>query len=229
MNLLAANIFFRLNKKETALKYCQIAFEENNKFLLGLNKSGLAVGLKKEIILSKGIYYSLLSEDENKLDYFLFQLEKVNKELSGVFKILIENKTLSRDEAYSLNNLITSDSIESFLAMIENYGNKHDALELMLLIKEKFQNNAKFLKTLGLLYSENIMTDEAVRTLEKSLTLEEKEPASVFYLISLYIQNNQYDKIRDLLLFAENEFGSIPEFNSRFEILKHKLSVIFSN
>ncbi len=229
LNLLAADIFFRFNKKGTALKYCQTAFEENNKLLLGLNKSALAVGLKKEIILSKGIYYSLLSEDENKLDYFLFELEKVNIKLSGVFKILIENKTLSAAETDSLKNLISTDSIESFLAIIENYGNKHNALELMLLIKERFQNNAKFLKTLGLLYSENIMPDEAVRTLEKSLTLEEKEPASVFYLISLFIQNNQYGKIPNLLLFAENEFGSIPEFNSRFEILKHKLSVIFSN
>jgi hypothetical protein len=60
------------------------------------------------------------------------------------------------------------------------------------------------------------------------LILKEKDPASVFYLISVYLQDNQLEKIPALLIMAEKEFGNIPEFNSKLEILKQKLNVIFA-
>ena len=64
---------------------------------------------------------------------------------------------------------------------------------------------------------------------EESLSLKEKDPSSVFLLISVYLEENKYQKIPSLLIMAEKEFADFPEFNSRFEILKQKLSTIFNN
>ncbi|MEJ2613823.1 MAG: hypothetical protein P8Z35_02605, partial [Ignavibacteriaceae bacterium] len=69
----------------------------------------------------------------------------------------------------------------------------------------------------------------AEKLFEESLTLNEKDPSSIFYLISVYLEENQYQKIPSLLMMAEKEFGNIPEFNSKFELLKQKLNTVFDN
>ena len=229
LNLLAADIFFRLNKKDESLEYCKKAFLENKKITCGRNESALAIGLKPEAILSKGIYYALLAADNNKLNYFLSELNKENVRLHVLMNKLIKNNTISAAEKKEIADLMSADNIDVFLVLIESYRDKQSALEILKAVKNSFNNNSKFLKTLGLLYFENNLYDEAVRVFEESLALGEKDPASVFYLISVLIQNNQLEKIPDLLLLAEKEFGNIPEFNSKLEILKRKLGVLFNN
>ena len=229
LNLLAADIFFRLNKKNESLEYCRKAFAENKKISSGKSKSALAVGVNPEAILFKGIYYSLLVRDEDKLNYFLNELQNENRDHAILFIKLINGQMFSSADKEKIVKALSTDNIDTFLFLIEKYRDKQTALEILKSARSSFSGSSKFLKSLGVLYSENNLNAEAKNSLEESLSLEEKDPASVFYLISVLIQNNQTDKIPDLLLFAEKEFGRIPEFNSNFEILKQKLSVLFKN
>ena len=114
-----------------------------------------------------------------------------------------------------------------FLVLFEKYKEKRLVLEILIEIYNSFKENSKFLKTMGLLYLENNLHDKAIKLFEESLELKEKDPASVFYLISIYLEDNQLEKIPSLLILAEKEFRNIPEFNSKFEILKEKLNTIF--
>ncbi len=228
LHLLASDIYFRINKKEKALEHCCKALEENKKTISLKSKSSFGVILKAELIISKGIYYSLLSADSTKLKFFINEFKKENNKQAVFIESFIKNKIFSAAEKDEVLKIVTADNLDLFLLIMENYKEKKTALEILLLLNDRFSNNSKFLKTLGLLYFENKLYNEAIKEYEESLLQKEKDPASVFYLISALIESNQIDKIPDLLLFAENEFGNIPEFNSSFENLKQKLSEIFN-
>ena len=223
LNMLAADIHFRLYKREKALEYCKKALEENKKIFSGQSKAELAVGVNPEIILSKGIYLSLLAGDKENLNYFFKELRNKNERLFDVFEKLINNKTFSENDEVEIKSLIYPDNIEAFLLLVEGYADKLKALELLIALEEKYESNSRFLRTLGLMYSENKMYNESIKAFEKALLTAEKDPATVFYLASVLMQNNQIEKIPNLLLFAEKEFDSIPEFNAKYKILKEKL------
>ncbi len=227
LNLLASEIYFRLNKIDESFRYCKTALLQNIKVLSGINKSALAIGLKNETIISKGIYSSILSSNNIELNYFLDVLKNENEKLYGIIKKLLENKKFIEHEKDEIVRMISNDNLDMFLTLLERYNEKYLALEILKEIYNSFKNNSKFLKALGLLYFENNFLNEAASLFEESLILKEKDPASVFYLVSVYLQDNQLEKIPALLIMAEKEFGNIPEFNSKFEILKQKLSTIF--
>jgi tetratricopeptide (TPR) repeat protein len=229
LNLLASDIFYRLKKEKKSIEFCKTAFRTNNKILSGLNKSNLSVGVRPEEILSKGIYYSFLYGDADNLKYFSGELRRENDKLFFIFKKLIENQTFSGADKGNFIKLVSLDNIDTILILTENYRDKKQALELMLSIKKRFENNSKYLKTLGLLYSEINMLEESADVFECSLKLKEKDPAAVFYLISVLVRIDKTDKIPGVLLFAEKEFGDIPEFKKNFELLKEKLSSIINN
>ena len=229
LNLLASEIFFRIKRIDESFKFCRIALEENKRILSGLSKSALSIGLNNESIISKGIYYSLLSSNQTELSNFLSLLKNENKKLFEMVVKLVNSQKISEIDKYDILKLITTDNLDLFLILFERYREKELSLEILKKIYTSFKDNSKFLKTLGLIYLENRSLNEAEKLFEESLTLNEKDPSSIFYLISIYLEENQYQKIPSLLMVAEKEFGNIPEFNSKFELLKQKLNAVFNN
>ncbi len=185
--------------------------------------------MKTETIISKGIYFSIISSNKTELKYFLNELQKENIKLSGIVQKLIDNNKILEFEEDEITRIISDDNLDMFLLLFEKYNEKELALELLKKVYSSFKDNSKFLKTVGLLYFENNFLHEAADLFEESLVLKEKDPASLFYLISIYLQENRPEKIPALLIMAEKEFANIPEFSSKFEILKQKLSTIFIN
>ena len=229
LNLLASEILFRINKVNESFEFCRIALDENKKILSGLSISALSVGLKNESIISKGIYYSLVLTNESELKYFLGQLKEENNILFEIVSKLICNQKITENESNDLLKLFTSDNLDLFLILFERYKDKELSLGVLKKVYASFKNNSKFLKTLGLIFLENHSLNEAEKLFEESLTLSEKDPSSLFYLISVYLDTNQYQKIPALLIMAEKEFGHIPGFNKKFELLKQKLNAVFDN
>ena len=228
LNLLACDIYFRINLREKALEYCKKALKENKKIMAANNESTFAVRLEPDLIISKGIYCSLLSSNNSNLNFFMDVLRKENSKVAFYIDKFIQSQSFSSNEKKEIIKIVKPDNLDVFLFCIENYNDKKTALEILLSLKNQFKNNSKYLKTLGLLFFENKFYDEAVKEYEESLLLKEKDPASVFYLVSALVESNQIEKIPDLLLFAEKEFGNIPEFNDAFESLKQKLNKLFS-
>ncbi len=223
LNLLAADINFRLNKGGKAVQHCREAYRLNRELNSGLNKSDLAVELKPEAILSKGIYYSLLTGSGDSADYFLSEFCAEDKKLCELLKNILDQKKVPEIMPVQLEEMITDDSLDLFLLILENYNDKASALEILNKLNKKFEGSSKFHKTLGVLYSENKLFDDAVREFRISLRAEVKDPSAIFYYISVLIESNKYQEIPDLLIFAEREFSNVPEFNQRFKILKEKL------
>ncbi len=228
LNLLACDIYFRINEEKEAVNHCKIACEVNKKILSGEHKSIFAIGLNQEMIISKGIYYSFLSSNITGLKYFFKEIENVNKDLCRIISKLINNDSITSEEKDELIKLISDNNIDLMLLIIEKYNDKKSGLDILNSIRNTFNSNSRYLKTLGQLYYENNFFDEAINEYENSLHLEDKDPAAVFYLVSVYIERNVINKIPDLLLFAEKEFGNIPEFNAAFEVLKQKLQKILN-
>ncbi len=226
LNLLASEVSFRINKIDESFKHCKTALSENKKILSKQNEAALSIGLKNETIISKGIYYSTLTSNKIELNYFLEELEKENNKLSGIVRKLICSQEISEPEEIDLTGLISNNNLDMFLVLFERCSKKELSIEVLSKVYDSFKDNSKFLKTLGLLYFEKDLLNEAERLFEESLELKEKDPSSVFYLISVYLKENQYQKIPSVLMMAEKEFSNMPEFNSKFEILKQKLSAV---
>ncbi len=227
LNLLAADVYFRLNRKEDSFLGCIFAYMANEKIRKEKTVSALTIGIKPEAALCKGIYYSLLASDKARLNYFTAELRKHNRDLTLLVKKLNGNEALSAEGIKKISGMMSEDNLDAILLLLENYTDKKTALEILLGAVNKFSLNAKYMNTLGLMYYENGMNAEAVRIFEGCLSLKEKDPASVFYLISVLIRENKPEKVPEVLLFAEKEFGHIPEFNAKLEILKEKLGMMF--
>ena len=228
LNMLASDIYFRLNKKDEAIQFCRKALNVNHEITEGSFRSELAVGLNSEVIISKGVYYSLISGNKKYLDSFMQEMRRENKQFFEILLRLIENKTLAGIKNEDIYILISEDNIDIFLAAITDYYDKKTALEILKLLKIRFNGNSKFHKTLGLLFSENDFFNEAAAEFRESFKSEEKDPSALFYLISILVGKNQFDEIPELLLFAEKEFGGIPEFDEKFEILKEKIGLLIN-
>ena len=228
LNILASDIYFRLKKSDDAIQFCKEALKRNKEMSEGLRSADLAVELRSEAIISKGVYYSLLSGNKKYLEYFLRIMQQENKAFYELFLMLKGKKETADIKNEDICNLISNDNVDLFLVIIDDYNDKKKALEILKLLYKRFYGNSRFHKSLGVLYSENGLFDKAAKEFKESLASEDKDPSAVLYYISVLVRNNQFQEIPDLLLFAEKEFGEIQEFAGKFEILKEKLSVLLN-
>ncbi len=77
------------------------------------------------------------------------------------------------------------------------------------------KTTSKYLTRLGLSLYENRYNNEAAQVFERALKLEEKDPSQVFYLISIYVEENKYNEIPRLLEFAMNEFRTLLGYKKK--------------
>lgn len=225
LNLLASQIYIRLNKAAAGIKLCKIAFEQNKKNLAKKDSSILTVVVSAKQIIYQGILTSLIAGSKPDVEYFLKELERsINNKSEYVFiKKLYEKEIIKESEIARLIDEINQNNLETVLFLVEQYPDKIISLKLLAGTQKKYLDNSKFLTKLGLLYLENNNYSESIKVLESSLELNEKDPAAVFYIISACIKINEWKKIPALIKFSENEFNNIPEFISKLRILKTKL------
>ncbi len=190
-----------MNKVNDTFNYCKRALIENKKILAGKNKSDLTVGIKNEIILSKGIFYSVLSSNKIELKYFLNELQKEDSNFTHIIvRELLENKKISQSEMIEISQIISNDNLDLFLILLEKYQEKESALKVLGKVYNSFKGNSKYLKTLGLLYLENNLIDEAVKLFQVLVVERKYSAATVFYLISGYLHQNRLEKIPEFIL-----------------------------
>jgi len=107
--------------------------------------------------------------------------------------------------------------------------NMQSQLNALFFLNDQFETTSKYLTRLGLSLYENRYNSEAAQVFERALKLEEKDPSQVFYLISIYVDENKYGEIPRLLEFAMNEFSHIVGIKEKIESVIKKLEPILIN
>ena len=88
---------------------------------------------------------------------------------------------------------------------------------------EKFSSNSYFLSRYGLLLLECALYEESEKVLEKSLEINPQEYSSIFYVISVYIYLNKFEKIMPTINAYRHRFESNPELRTKILALEQKL------
>ncbi len=233
LNLIASQIYNAQNENSIAIEFCKTALNENRKIERRENlTNAIDVILPEEKILKHGLYLSLSDENQFMFNYFLLELRRSNNsdklEIDLIEK-LFNGIELHEEEFSYLGQVVDVDSLDLYLLLISRIKSKQSQLNALFFLNDKFETTSKYLTRLGLSLYENEYRSEASQIFERSLTLEEKDPSQVFYLISIYVEENKYDKIPELLEFAMNEFSHIAGIQEKLNSVIKKLEPILIN
>ncbi len=229
LNLIAAGrIFMKIAKYDEAAQLCYDAYNINTKLKLGEKKSSQAILMDEKDLIYHSLDIAITSKDKNLFNFFYKELQKlVGKEdiqLELINKIL--NNQLIDDEFIRLStNEMSKENLDFFLNIISNYNDIHIQEKVLNGINKKFPDNFTVLNKLGSILSRQNKIEEASEKFKESYLSNSKEPSTIFYLVSTYIQTKNLSAIPSLITDAEETFKNQPQIMQKISLLKQKLSI----
>jgi glycosyltransferase involved in cell wall biosynthesis len=233
LNLVASQVYNSLNEKSKAIEFCKKGLIENRLIRSHAeSQNSIDVLLPEEKILKHGLYLSLSAANQYMFNYFLLELgglENSDKYEVELIEKLYNNLELQDEELNYLGQKADVDSLDLYLLLIAGIESIQSQLNALFFFNDQFETSSKFLTRLGLSLYENSYNNEAAQVFERALKLEEKDPSQVFYLISIYVEENKYSEIPRLLEFAMTEFSHIAGIQKKIENVIKKLEPILIN
>ena len=215
--LAAATIYSRVSRFDKAAAAVRNAIKFNKEYREGKKVSSQNILVDPKTVIYAGLQIAVMCGDLNLMNYLLTELKNESPKSEFDFFHSFLNRRNIDPSSFDLNSIVTKENIELLFACSKLYGDRTVPLNIILSVAEKFNSDSAFLNKLGLLLVESNMDDEAEKMLNKSLELNPKELSSVFYLISLYIKQNNLVKVTETIENYRDNF----EENS---LLKNKLS-----
>jgi glycosyltransferase involved in cell wall biosynthesis len=228
--LVAAKISFHLDNEDDAKSYCKKAYLMNEEYLSGSRSSHQSILLDRSTIINEGINIAASLNERELFKFFYDKSVRINSNPSNenikadLYNKLFTDLTLDNEDMNNISTIINSnEEVETIMLLLDNYNNMHAKVKLLELIYGKFPENTGVLNNLALVYEKNNDLKKAENLLEKSFELDNKDPAIVFYLISIYLKNANFSKIVTIMEFAEENFKNEPIVIQKIDLLKEKL------
>lgn len=222
--LVAARINASLNKKKEAVHYFKEAYDCNNSFLNGKDKSYQAILLDQKSILNEGINLALSLNDKTLftelINIFIKNKSSYSTELK-FYSDLFNNKKIDNLQLAKFVEKINKSNIEIVLTLLKYYSIKNGIIKSLYM---KFLNNPKYLKEMAILAADED-SEFSEKLLERSYELKNTDASLVFYLISLKIKNNKFNEIPALIENAEKKFIDNPQIQIKIQQMKEKIFI----
>ena len=230
--MVAAKIYLHFGKGGDAKYYCKKAYLINEDYLSGNRSSHQTILLDEQIIIDESINIAAKLSDKELFKFFYEKIEpdvdKVeeteNHVRAIIFNKLFEDTEITKSEIEKFEKYLMSESdVNTIVDLLENYSYVEAKLLILDSIYKIFPQNTLVLNKFALALEEDNDFTKAEELLEKSLALNSEDPAVIFYLISIYLKSEQFNKIPNLIRIAEENFMNEPVVLQRIEILKDKL------
>jgi glycosyltransferase involved in cell wall biosynthesis len=228
LNMLLAKIYLLTGKMEESLKFIFKAYQNN------VNETEkefeLVIDLRSVLFLALQI--SSAAKSAEHFNYYFSELKKHaageidNNKLLNFVKLLFSGEPIEENAINDYASLINKNNCELLFSLIEKYPLIETKLKLLKQSSKKLSQHTAFLNSYGFALLQNNNLEEAIEVFEKSIKIKLSEPAIIFYLVSAYVQLEQFEKIGSLIETAEKSFGSLPEVMERLNVLKEKLAVL---
>lgn len=221
--LTAANIYSRLSKFKEAINSVKSALKYNDEYLTGKKVSSQNILVEQKVIIYNGMNISLTCGDLEDANYFINELKKENYNSEYDFFNLLFNKKSISTSLCNLKEILNDDNVELFFTLINRYPDKKLILNIVINAADGFSSNSFFLSKYGLFLLECGLYEESEKVLEKSLQINPKEYSSIFYVISVYMYLNKFEKILPTIDAYRHEFKSNPVLHAKISLLEKKL------
>jgi len=210
--------------------FCYKAYKVNKEFSDGKKFSFQSILLDNESIIYQGLKIAVLSGDSELFNLFFPLLKEIKKlknddslnELQ-FYNDLLNNKKFKAINIEQYLNFIDDKNLELVITLLEKYNNYDNKVLLLNALCNKFPSNSNLFNKLGITLLQLKAFADAEKMLEKANNLNESNPSTIFYLVSAYLQNNNYTKVNTLIQSAESKYASSPELLNRLKTLKEKL------
>ncbi|MCU7505226.1 MAG: glycosyltransferase family 2 protein [Ignavibacteria bacterium] len=225
LNMVLAKILLKMGDSMNALKFCRSSLEANR-----MPKSkDYEIYVNDKLIIYLGLKASVIADNKAEFNYYFNELYKADSNEAGSNDFLNAVKALFLSEEINdsllgkIGKITDENSFELVIALIDKYMLRKNKFQLLEAIPSNLRNSFHYLNSLGLAYFENGMEKEALNAYEMSLTYAIKDPASVFFMISMYVNSGDFIKTDKLLCQAENSFAYLPEVAAKLKMVKKQI------
>lgn len=224
LNMIAAQVYEKLNEQRTSLIYCKNAYELNKKLKNSSNTENvLDIIIDNKKILLEGILISLKFSSKKDLEYFLDSFKIEDPTYFKAINNILTNNLKNEESIDELISFTKESNIETILRFLKHNNNHESKLDFFSKIYNKFNNNSNYLTNFGSFLININQLAEARIILEQALNNNDYEDAVIFYLASIYTSTNDFEELKNLLKIADIKAESNKLLQSRLTLLKNKL------
>lgn len=227
---LLAKLYVIVGDYQTALEFVIKAVENNSPN----TNSDFKLTVNPRNLLYLALQVAALAQDKNSFNLFVRKLEEINStelEQNSLIRFvqkLFNGIQISTNELNEFSKYVSSSNSNLLFTLIDQYPYLDTKIELLSRVSENMQNVPEFLNTFGHALLEAGNFNRAKSLFERSISISIKDPSVIFYLVSIYVQLNQFENIESVILKAEETFNSIPVVMEKINILKSKLSQLIT-
>lgn len=236
-NLTASEIYFKAKKGSEAVSFCINAYEENKKGSQREFSSRLIdIYYDEEKILYYGLHISYQSNEQTGIEYFFNKLEDVKtkdklfwqRELD-IIQHLSSNSVLSFEQINFISKLINEDNLDFYLGLLTNYGDSDIKLLIDKKLYDKYHENILLRNRYAQDLSEASQIDDAISIYRNTLDKFPEDTSAVFYLISLYLNQNDFHSLESLISLSKEKYIDNMHFMKQINDFEEKISTIKQN
>ncbi len=228
----AAKIYLQLGKNSAVKQFIKEAYSRNEDYLSGKLSSSQSILLDEQTIVNEGISIAVRLSDGELFNYFYSKTSKLvsNGQHSEfnlkaeLFNKLFNNEPVEDEDIKKYSDILNDESnVETILNLMDFYSNNELKLIMLKKLYNNFPGNTSVINKLAFHLRELQDYEQAEQLLEKSFSINNDDPAMIFYLVSVYLSNGSFDKIQNLISYAEEKFGGDEIILQRLTGLKEKL------
>lgn len=236
-NLAASEIYFKLKRSDEAIHYCMKALDENEK--RSNLKSGnrlIDVFQDNEKIIYHGLHIGFETNNKAGIEYFFDKLQKIReknpiqwqKELSLIQGISSADE-LREIQINDAVEIINEQNLDFYLSFLNSSNSPQIKASLTEKLVDRFPGNVKLRNKYGLYLKDLKKTDKAIGVFKKTLDKYTKEPSPVFYLISIYLEQQNFTSLTNLIEESRIKYADNKMFINHLDNLETKINTIKQN
>lgn len=225
LNMVLAKICLKMGDGMSALKFCRSSLDANRM----PKTKDYEIYVNDKLIIYLGLKASVIADNKAEFNYYFNELHKTDSNEAGAndflnaVKALFLNEEINASILGKIGNITDENSFELIIALIDKYTLKKNKFQLLQAVPLKLRDSFHYHNSLGLSYFENGMEKEALNAFETSLSYGIRDPASVFFMISMYVNSGDFIKTDKLLSKAENSFEHLPEVAAKLKMVKKQI------